>query len=159
MNDATTVADAIRNVTAKMQEVIDSGKRSTRIDANDVIDVLLAIADEIDRPFAGLVNPEDACPKCGERDQDKLVWVGDVLVGDIVRCSSCGSEYEPTGRNKTCVTVERVANTLVAMDQDGTVHETYEIGSKPGDRRAAKTKIREWSKAYTFDWAAAMNLF
>lgn len=156
--EATKVADAIRNVTAKMTEVIDTGKRSTRIDANDIIDVLLAIADEIDPPISGLVASEDACPECGEHDPDNLVWGGDVLVGDIVRCSTCGSEYVPPARKRTRVTVERVQNTLVVMDEDGTVHETYEIGSNPGDRRAAKQKIREWAKSYTFDWAKAMNL-
>lgn len=51
MNDAAKVADAIRSVTAAMTKAIDSGQRSTRIDAEDVIDLLLAIADAIDPPF------------------------------------------------------------------------------------------------------------
>lgn len=50
--DATTrVADAIRDVTAKMQEQLDTGRCSRMIDAEDVIDVLLSIADRIDPPF------------------------------------------------------------------------------------------------------------
>ena len=42
------VADAIRVVTAKMQKRIDSGKQARMIDADDLIDVLLAIADHLD---------------------------------------------------------------------------------------------------------------
>ncbi len=43
-----TIADAIRKVTARMQEVLERGERSSQIDAYDLIDLLLAIADEID---------------------------------------------------------------------------------------------------------------
>ncbi len=46
------LADAIRKVTAAMQTELESGRRSTHIDANDLIDLLLAVADEIDPPFA-----------------------------------------------------------------------------------------------------------
>jgi len=46
------IADAIRNVTATMQQAIDDGHRSRHIDADDVIEVLLAIADELDPPLA-----------------------------------------------------------------------------------------------------------
>ena len=42
------VADAIRNVTAKMQEAIEKGKRSSRLDSHDLIDAMLAVADELD---------------------------------------------------------------------------------------------------------------
>ena len=38
-------------VTAAMQTELEAGRRSTRIDAHDVIDLLLALADEIDSPF------------------------------------------------------------------------------------------------------------
>lgn len=46
------LADAIRKVTATMQNELDAGRRSNHLDANDLVDVLLAIADEIDPPFA-----------------------------------------------------------------------------------------------------------
>lgn len=46
------VADAIRKVTAAMQRELDAGRRSSRVDAHDMVDCLLAIADEIDPPFA-----------------------------------------------------------------------------------------------------------
>lgn len=42
------VADAIRDVTAAMQTTLDEGRRSTRIDAWDLIEALLAIADRLD---------------------------------------------------------------------------------------------------------------
>jgi hypothetical protein len=40
---------------------------------------------------ANLVSPDNACPVCGERDVDRLVWIDD----DIVRCTMCGTEYDP----------------------------------------------------------------
>jgi len=40
---------------------------------------------------SNLVAPEDACPRCDERDIDRLVWIDD----DAVRCSTCGAEYDP----------------------------------------------------------------
>ena len=44
------VADAIRDVTAAMQTTLDEGRRSTRIDAWDLVEALLAIADRLDPP-------------------------------------------------------------------------------------------------------------
>jgi hypothetical protein len=38
-----------------------------------------------------LVPPEDACPKCGEQNVDRLVWIDD----DNVRCGTCGKRYRP----------------------------------------------------------------
>lgn len=38
-----------------------------------------------------LVEPDDACPRCGERRVDQLVWNAD---GDGVTCASCGN-YKP----------------------------------------------------------------
>jgi len=37
------------------------------------------------------IEPEDACPVCGERRIDCLVWADD----EIVRCTTCGTEYDP----------------------------------------------------------------
>lgn len=45
-------SDAIRTVTAKVQATIEDGYRSRMIDADDLVEVLLAIADEIDRSAA-----------------------------------------------------------------------------------------------------------
>jgi hypothetical protein len=44
------LADVIRQVTAKVQREIDQGRRSRAIDADDLVEVLLAIADQLD-PF------------------------------------------------------------------------------------------------------------
>jgi len=38
-----------------------------------------------------LVRPEAACPDCGERRIDWLVWTDDVAV----RCALCGGQYRP----------------------------------------------------------------
>lgn len=43
------VADALRNVTAKIQTQIDRGQRSAAIDAHDLVEVMLAVADELER--------------------------------------------------------------------------------------------------------------
>ena len=45
------VADAIRKVTAAMQTELEAGRRSTRVDAHDLLDLMLAVADELDPPL------------------------------------------------------------------------------------------------------------
>lgn len=45
-----------------------------------------------DNASGGKVHLVNACPCCGEREADKLVWQKD---SDKVRCSSCGTEYQP----------------------------------------------------------------
>jgi hypothetical protein len=47
---STTVADAIRKVTAAMQRELETGRRSRTLDAHDLLDALLAIADELAPP-------------------------------------------------------------------------------------------------------------
>ena len=84
------LADALRTVTAKMQREIDGG-RSTHIDAEDLIDIFLALADQIDPPDTTLVDPSSACPDCGERRVDILVWQED----ESVRCARCRTTYIP----------------------------------------------------------------
>lgn len=34
---------------------------------------------------------EDACPRCGEREADDLVWIDD----EIVQCKQCGTAFRP----------------------------------------------------------------
>jgi hypothetical protein len=46
-----------------------------------------------DDDTSNLVAPKDACPTCGERHVDHLVWTDD----DIVHCTTCGTEYDPLG--------------------------------------------------------------
>lgn len=38
-----------------------------------------------------LVPAGDACSMCGERHQDRLVWIDD----NRVRCANCNAEFEP----------------------------------------------------------------
>lgn len=38
-----------------------------------------------------LVPPGSACPDCGERNMDQLIWIGD----DRVACQSCRTVYDP----------------------------------------------------------------
>lgn len=44
-----TVQRAIQTVTAKIQAELDSGRRSAKIDAHDLVEALLAIGDELER--------------------------------------------------------------------------------------------------------------
>lgn len=53
----TQVADAIRKVTAQMQQALDTGRRSQHVDAYDLIEALLAIADTLDPPFPDADEP------------------------------------------------------------------------------------------------------
>jgi uncharacterized Zn finger protein len=39
-----------------------------------------------------LVEPQDGCPLCSERDSDRLVWLDD----ERVECQMCGTVYSPT---------------------------------------------------------------
>lgn len=39
-----------------------------------------------------LVKPEEACPRCGERHVNRLVWIED---GERVRCATCLNIYVP----------------------------------------------------------------
>jgi hypothetical protein len=50
MTPEQTIADAIRNVTVAIQRAIENGERSRRIDVDDLIEVLLAVADRLDPP-------------------------------------------------------------------------------------------------------------
>ena len=93
-NPELKVADAIREVTVAMQKAIADGYRSRMIDADDLVEVLLAIADRLDPPVAASVAPEFACPECGERHIDHLVWETD----DLIRCSACGITFDPAAR-------------------------------------------------------------
>jgi hypothetical protein len=55
----TWIADALRAVGARMQQAIDAGQRSVTVDAEDLIEVLLALADELDPPASGAPNCAD----------------------------------------------------------------------------------------------------
>jgi len=42
-----------------------------------------------------LVETRDACPGCGERVVDNLVWMDDGEHNPFVECQSCGAWYDP----------------------------------------------------------------
>lgn len=48
---ADQLADVLREVALAMEAAIESGRRSSRLDAVDLVETLLAIADRIDPPL------------------------------------------------------------------------------------------------------------
>ena len=97
-NPELKVADAIREVTVAMQKAIADGYRSRMIDADDLVEMLLAIADRLDPPIVSTVESRFRCPDCGEGNQDRLVWITDEFPGadKFVRCDACGTIFDPT---------------------------------------------------------------
>ena len=97
-NSELKIADAIREVTIAMQKAIADGYRSRMIDADDLVEVLLAIADHLDPPVPNEVAAEFACRNCGERNPDRLLWITDEFPGaeKFVRCDACGTIFDPT---------------------------------------------------------------
>lgn len=61
-------AEALRKVTAAIQAELHAGRRSSRLDAHDLVDILLAVADEIDPPF-GSASPARGQRKRPRRDR------------------------------------------------------------------------------------------
>ncbi len=51
------IADAIREVTARVQWAVEEGFRSSHVDAGDLVEVLLAIADKLDPEFPETPQP------------------------------------------------------------------------------------------------------
>lgn len=51
MTTEERIADAFRAVAIKLETAIDEGHRSARIDAHDLLEMLLALADELDPPL------------------------------------------------------------------------------------------------------------
>ncbi len=41
------------------------------------------------------VAPDDACPQCGERECDELIWLDD----ERVECQRCRTVYRPGAQN------------------------------------------------------------
>lgn len=48
------IADVLRLVAMRLEVAIEEGMRSTRIDANDLLETLLSVADELDPPISAL---------------------------------------------------------------------------------------------------------
>lgn len=92
MTPEQKVADAVRVVALRLEEALERGRRSNRIDANDLLETLLSVADQLDPQLANNVAPTEACPSCGERKADQLVWQDD---DETVQCTGCGTQYRP----------------------------------------------------------------
>ncbi len=90
-NPAHQLADAIREVTVEMQNAISEGHRLRMIDADDLVEVLLSIADRLDPPVRKQNRVAFPCVNCGESDADRLEWQDD----EFVLCSTCGTIYAP----------------------------------------------------------------
>jgi hypothetical protein len=91
-NPEHKIADALRVVALRLENALEEGRRSSRIDANDLLETLLAVADQLDPPLANHVAPTEACPNCGERNADRLIWQDDE---ETVRCVGCKTTYRP----------------------------------------------------------------
>jgi hypothetical protein len=91
-NSNQPLVDAIRDVVASVQKAIADGYRSRAIDADDLVEVLLAIADRLDSPVRETTERVGSpCPECGMTDADRLIWQDD----EFVRCDACGTIYAP----------------------------------------------------------------
>jgi len=73
--------DGIEGIIQDMAAGVDDAES---MDVDYVRDALNAQLDDE-------VTEADACPGCGERNADKLVWQRD----DEVRCATCGKTYRP----------------------------------------------------------------
>lgn len=85
MSSDHRVADALRTVALRLEQALESGHRSPRLDANDLRETLLAVADLLDAPVAA------TCPACGEYRHDELVF----RPTGLVACQTCGGEFRP----------------------------------------------------------------
>lgn len=91
-NPNQPLVDAIRDVAVSVQKAIADGYRSRVLDADDLVEVLLAIADRLDPPVRDAKNEVVCpCPDCGLADPERLVWQDD----EFVRCDACGTIYAP----------------------------------------------------------------
>jgi hypothetical protein len=77
------IVDAIRHVTACVQNAIAEGKRSRHIDADDLVEVLLAIADQLETDvvmeddvpldaLAAIAKSELHVPTLESQERDRL---------------------------------------------------------------------------------------
>ena len=78
--------DGLEGVIQDMAAGLDHAES---VDADYVRDALNAQLDD------EVVAEQDACPKCGERRLDNLVWQKDEK---HVRCTTCGKRYAPPSK-------------------------------------------------------------
>ena len=90
-NPTQQLADVLREVTVSVERAIADGHRSREVDADDLVEILLSIADRLDPPLRETNRVAFPCENCGEVDADLLVWQDD----EFVRCETCGTIYSP----------------------------------------------------------------
>ena len=73
--------DGLEGIVQDMAAGVDDPES---VDVNYVRDALNAQLDD-------KVAEAGACPGCGERNQDNLVWQDD----ETVKCTTCGKQYAP----------------------------------------------------------------
>ncbi len=56
-NPEFKLADALRVVALRLENALEEGRRSSRIDANDLLETLLAVAEHLDPPVAEAPTP------------------------------------------------------------------------------------------------------
>jgi len=76
--------DGLEGVIQDMAAGVDDPES---IDVDYVRDAINAQAEEV-------VAEADACPGCGERRIDRLVWQDD----ETVKCTTCGKQYTPPAK-------------------------------------------------------------
>ncbi|MBM4020629.1 MAG: hypothetical protein FJ288_20305 [Planctomycetes bacterium] len=77
--------DGLEGVVQDIAAAVDD---ADQMDVAYVRDAINAQADE-------LVSETDACPKCRERNIDKLIWQKN---GVHVKCTTCGKRYTPPSK-------------------------------------------------------------
>ena len=55
-------------------------------------DLLYKIQACVPTPLTSIIGLTDQCPRCHERDEDKLIWDED---GKFIVCKTCGYDYKP----------------------------------------------------------------
>ncbi|MCA8982735.1 MAG: hypothetical protein KDA76_03155 [Planctomycetaceae bacterium] len=74
------IADVLRLVAMRLEVAIDEGRRSTRSDANDLLETLLAVADELDPPILEFGSEPELFPAPGTQ-RPTLATRGRLVVG------------------------------------------------------------------------------
>ena len=57
-NPEFKIADALRVVALRLENALDEGRRSSRIDVHDLLETLLVVADQLDPPIPGTPKSE-----------------------------------------------------------------------------------------------------
>ena len=52
------IADAFRVVAMRLEDALERGRRSKKLDANDLLETLLSVADLLDPPIPDTEEPE-----------------------------------------------------------------------------------------------------